>query len=305
MSAPYYSQPVASVDPTNVLGRRFGAYFIDLIPGVIAIIVFLVIFFGASTTIEGVGSDFCDRVNDNVFSFDFDPLVEQYDDGYACIQSNSDAILVPNDDVGRAFGMGFLVSLVSLVNLFLVQGITGATVGKHLVALRVVRADGQLAGFGRNAGRSAMMIVDSFCVGIVGLVTVLATKPHRRVGDMVAGTYVVHRDSVGTPVTASPTLPPVSVSAPMSAPPAWQPPPTTPPAQTWGTTPAPNPVQPPAAQPPAVEAPTTETAAAPQAQLPPGAEMRWDERWNAWLYWDPAAQRWLRHDTASGQWIPM
>jgi uncharacterized RDD family membrane protein YckC len=299
MTVPYgYAPPPAlQRDPTAVVGRRFGAFFIDLIPTVLAVIVFFVIFFGAATRIPDAGYNFCDRVNDKIFSFDVDPQVDQYDDGYVCIQSEYDAIVVANSDVGRAAAIASLVSLLSVANLFIVQGITGASVGKHLVQLRVVRDDGQLAGFGRNAGRTAMLIVDELCC-IVGLVTVLATKPHRRVGDMVAGTYVVHKDSVGTSVHA-----PLPVST--ASTPAWQPPAAASPAQTWGTTPGPASQSTPAP----TDAPVgTPTPAVPQQQpptLPPGAEMRWDERWNAWLYWDPAAQRWLRHDTASGQWIPM
>lgn len=316
MTAPYGYAPPATVNPTvqrdltAVLGRRIGAYFVDLIPSLFAIVVFFVIFFGAATTIEGAGLDFCDRINDTIFSFEEDPLVQKYDDGHVCVQSNRDAIVVPNADFGRALGVGGLVWLLSLVNQFVVQGITGATFGKHMLRLRVVREDGQLAGFGRNAGRTLMFVVDGFCGGLVGLVTVLATTPHRRVGDMVAGTYVVHKDSVGTPLRS---MAPIAAAAPVWQPPApaglpvWPPtataapPAATPP--TWG---------PPADAPapaPAPDATSPATAVAPTdpspSDLPPGAEMRWDERWNAWLYWDPASQRWLRHDTGSNQWIPM
>jgi uncharacterized RDD family membrane protein YckC len=311
-TAPYPTViPAGPSDPTDVMGRRIGAYLIDsLVPTILAFVVGFIMFFSSGTRIEGAGTDFCERVNGTVFTFDDDPIVDRFRDGYTCLQLDSDAVVVSDDDTRRAFGVGFLIWLLAPLNYFILQGTTGASVGKHLFGLRVVRDEGQIAGFGRNAGRTLMLFVDAWFCALVGLITALVTHPHRRVGDMVAGTYVIGKDRVGTPIP----------TAGVSAPPTWQaPPPTWTPYQppgapaagppTWGATPGTASMDEPVAEgrePDEGEAPPDAPPPPPSpANLPPGAEMRWDERWNAWLYWDPNARRWLRHDRTTNQWIPM
>ena len=50
-----YAAPVQMTDPTNVMGRRIGAYFIDVVvPTVIAIIVGFTIWFGNASRIDRV-----------------------------------------------------------------------------------------------------------------------------------------------------------------------------------------------------------------------------------------------------------
>ena len=44
-------------------------------------------------------------------------------------------------------------------------------------------------------------MVDGFCCYIPGAVMVLATKGHRRLGDMAAGTFVIGRRDAGQPVS--------------------------------------------------------------------------------------------------------
>lgn len=334
---PYEFQPV-SADPTAVMGRRIGAGAIDfLLPSVIAIAIGVVLFFDAGTRINDVGYRFCDYVDGNAFDFRDDPLVDRYRFGYTCVQINDDAIVVSDDDTARAFGLGFLAWMFVPLNYFFLQGLTGASLGKHLFGLRVVRTTGQVAGFGWNALRTLLLLAATFLCGVVllpaELVVAAATKRHQRVGDMAAGTYVVAKSAVGVPiapaVAAMPT--PWATAPPGPGTPSWGAP-TVPP--TWGTPNAPPtwgtptqaappawgaPADPPTDLPPtaagwAAPVPPAPAPAAPvppapspaaAVDLPPGAEMRFDERWNAWLYWDPAANRWLRHDAATGTWIPM
>ncbi len=279
-----------------------------------------------------------------------------------CAQINDEAYLATSDDsAGPALVFLALSSLIAL-NVFVLQGATGASAGKHLMGLRVVKGDGSIAGFGSNALRSLMLLIAtalSFCflIGwIVELIVASASKRHQRIGDMAASTYVVRKTDVGSavamaaaptpqwgapqptwgqpapamgqpatwgstqtpgswgaPTTPAPTEPAVAAPDLDAADAGWASP--TPAADPLATQPLPTDPAPvfaptsPAPEVPAPEPAPPEPAAAPQAapamQLPPGAEMRWDDRWNAWLYWDPSARRWLRHDPATNQWIPM
>ena len=41
---------------------------------------------------------------------------------------------------------------------------------------------------------------------VLGLIVAIVTKPHRRVGDFVAGTYVIGKADVGKPIDAGPGI---------------------------------------------------------------------------------------------------
>ena len=337
--------PPTTLDPTNVMGRRIAAWFIDvIIPSVIAVIVGYIVFIGAATKVPAPTTNFCDFANRPSNS--------------ACLQVGDNAYIGSRDDVRAAFTAGGLIYLVGALNLFVVQGLTGASVGKHMIGLRVVKADGSIAGFGSNAVRTLLLIVDQFFCFLVGLITALATHPHRRVGDMAAGTFVVAKQSAGTPIATQmggPPYPQGSWTPPPQttwgqpaaggAPPQWGAPAPAP-APGWGTPPAASP--PPAATPPAwgtpaaspppASAPASEPAedvagwgapssspqaapapvsepapqaATPQAAAPqagtPGAsrEPQWDAQRNAWVFWEAETSRWLQFDPGTNQWGPL
>jgi uncharacterized RDD family membrane protein YckC len=196
--------PPPTFDPTNVMGRRIGAWVIDaLIPTVIALVVGWAIFSGSATKFTAEPQGFCSEVH-----------LQQ--PGTACVQLGNDVYVGTSDDAHHALEIGGLIYLVGAVNLFLVQGLTGAAIGKHMLGLRVVRADGSLVGFGWNALRTLLLAVDQFFCALPGIITAGVTHPHRRVGDFAAGTFVVAKESVGTPI---------GVMAGASAyPPPWTPP---------------------------------------------------------------------------------
>jgi uncharacterized RDD family membrane protein YckC len=85
--------------------------------------------------------------------------------------------------------------LAGLAYLILLQGLTGATVGKFLTGLRVVDRDGRPPGFPRAFVRTVFLVVDAFpwAVPIFGWAVALGNARHRRVGDFAAGTMVVRR----------------------------------------------------------------------------------------------------------------
>ena len=335
-----YAAPVQMTDPTNVMGRRIGAYFIDVgVPTVIAIIVGFTIWLGSASRIDGVPTNYCNDVPHP---------------GHACLQSGSTAYLATNSVTSRAFLVGFLIWSIAPLEAIILQGITGATVGKYMFGLRVVRADGSIAGFGWVLLRTFLFIVDNMCFAIVGLVSSSVTHPHRRVGDMAAGTFVVGKHSVGHPVAAYPVYaaaPPYGYSYPQPGaygppPGSYAPPPATyapPPTAAAPWTPPPNgappdatpvstaPVDPAGAGPGSADTPSVAGWAAPeptqplpasaqapteQWRPPPAAysapppvqdptEPHWDAARNVWIAWEPTRGQWMQFDATRNEWRAM
>ncbi len=81
----------------------------------------------------------------------------------------------------------------------------GKTVGKHALGIRVVTTEGAPIRFRHAAIRAALEIPDFFIPpgGLVACVSVLFTRDDQRLGDLAAGTVVVHERSAsksGAPV---------------------------------------------------------------------------------------------------------
>lgn len=71
----------------------------------------------------------------------------------------------------------------------------GQTLGKRLMRIRVVRADGAPIGPFESAVRNLLRLID-FLPGCypVGVITMLIDRRHRRLGDLVAGTILVREE---------------------------------------------------------------------------------------------------------------
>ncbi len=91
-------------------------------------------------------------------------------------------------------------ALVLIVNgsyLGVLPGVTGVTLGKLLLGLRLVGEDGaQPPGVARGIARWFLLLADAFpyivpC--LVGFVVALASKRNQRIGDTVASTLVIRR----------------------------------------------------------------------------------------------------------------
>jgi len=81
---------------------------------------------------------------------------------------------------------------LSLLYYFAFEAMTGRTLGKRLLGLRVAAADGGRAGAGQIAVRTALRLVDGIGFYLVGLIVVLASGRRRqRLGDLAARTTVV------------------------------------------------------------------------------------------------------------------
>lgn len=283
-------------DPTEVMGRRIGAYVIDAVIGwVVMIIAFVALAERFDSPVPVCGFE-----GSPTLCVDLDGEVWFLDGG-------------TNATLFWVIGIGFWFVMGAIV-----QGLTGGTPGKLMVGLRVVSQDtGERAGVGRCTVRTLMWIADAapWIFPLVGLITAIVSKGHRRVGDMVAKTLVVRSNAVGL----SPQVPGLTVApgswATSSAPGPgdWaapslgggrQPPP---PGGGWvPPTPAaePHPADvfpsPPAASPP----PSDSLGSLPPPAMPDPTTPQWDATRNAYIVWDPAQQRWLQHDTATDRWLP-
>jgi uncharacterized RDD family membrane protein YckC len=96
-------------------------------------------------------------------------------------------------DTGEIRGaLGAVIVGWALYYHFAMESGDGQTVGKRLMKLRVVRANGRPAGMREIAVRTVLRVVDGIGAYIVGLIVMLATGQRRqRLGDLAAGTIVV------------------------------------------------------------------------------------------------------------------
>ena len=71
----------------------------------------------------------------------------------------------------------------------------GRTLGKHVVGLQVLRADGLPVRWRESVLRNLLLVADFLpLLYASGLVSMLCDRHFRRLGDIVAGTQVVYRD---------------------------------------------------------------------------------------------------------------
>jgi hypothetical protein len=242
-----------SSDPTAVMGRRIGATFID---GLLIFVPTAIVTYESFDSLTrgerldlpssiGDAESFCDRYTDL-----------HTDDGGICFTTGQTVHYSDGDWVG-AFSLT-LYGLAIFVHVIL-QSLTGWTPGKAIVGLRVVQEDGRKAAFWRVLVRWLLWIVDGLpFLGLVAFITGLTTTGHRRVGDMVAKTYVVPKQYVGRPVAVPGVITPYASTGG-----AWvgaHPPPTARPGPQWDES--------------------------------RGTYIQWDPEAKAWMQWNETAQRW-------------
>jgi uncharacterized RDD family membrane protein YckC len=123
--------------------------------------------------------------------------------GRDCVSYANQTVLV--DQHASLVFLGLLVVLY-LVVFVVVQGLTGASPGKVLLRIRVVRHDGTSPGVVRSIVRAAAWVIDGLALIVpVALWSAWFTPGHRRVGDWVAGTFVIrHPSSVAAGARAGP-----------------------------------------------------------------------------------------------------
>ena len=96
---------------------------------------------------------------------------------------------------GIKFGPTAIITLVVLPILFycpLCEMLSGGqTIGKKLIMLRVIMADGTLPSPAAYLLRWLLMIADGPLLGYVGVLVMILNRNNQRLGDMAAGTLVV------------------------------------------------------------------------------------------------------------------
>ncbi|MGF1546157.1 MAG: RDD family protein [Thiotrichales bacterium] len=96
---------------------------------------------------------------------------------------------------------------------------SGATPGKHLLGLIVVHDDGTPIGWNASMLRNLVRVIDLLPgTYLLGLCSLLLTRTHQRLGDLVAGTLVIYRPrSVATPTPLDDDLPAVAPATALTA----------------------------------------------------------------------------------------
>ncbi len=120
---------------------------------------------------------------------------------YAKVTSNGHVYYITGGRAAAFYGILLVIGLAYWVSL---PGLTGATLGQRLLAVRVVGANGRPAGFARNLVRQLLWIIDGLpwvIPFVVGFFTALLSRGNQRVGDMVARTWVVRAGSEAVSAT--------------------------------------------------------------------------------------------------------
>ncbi len=309
MTIPQYSH-----DPTAVVGRRFGAYVIDmmLIPIVLAVVP-LVVFFATADLTEYTGGPPCEvLVEENLSSSSYF-CIEDVQSSNTQANADHSTVVFKKSSLWVAIGLfGGLHFIYTVGILWFVQASTGATAGKALFGIRTVDEAGGPPGIGKQFIRGILWVVDglTICgVPLIAILTILMSKGHRRLGDMAAKTYVV-----GTADAGSPVLVPQAggvVAAPAAGAGAYGQAPSGPPIYGDPSQSPGSPMAGPAgqSQPPAGSAGEPGAGAGESSPPTPGLSQasgpQWDPARNAYIYWDASRSAWLIHDAASGEWKPL
>ena len=270
--------------PTAVLVRRYVAHVIDLLVAVAAVAVpFLLLgeklpgsYADTSPYVDAfrLRPDYAVRIDDQVWTLTRDDLLI--------------IALV-------AAGVGLLITVF-------IQGRLGWTVGKLLTGLRTVNGDGGRPGIFRALVRTILLPIDalpSWLVPLVGGLIALFTTTNRRLGDLVAGTYVVRRSAWGRDPTGEGGLDTTGWEAVGDEP---SPVATLAEGEALRVGDAADPD-------PAATATFPAPAGGPTAEAgsgkAPAYQPQWDPARQAYLQWHPGKRQWLQFDEASGEWRPI
>jgi hypothetical protein len=244
-------------DPTKVMGRRVVATLID---GVIILVPFSLY---ATSELQYLTKD--DLASSHLSVTEF---CDQWD------ATHSGGVCVAVDQLDRAYfgnidgGPSALLLGLTLLVFVVLQGVSGWTFGKLLTGIRCVKPDGSPAGVLKALVRWILWLVDGlpfiFLPALVGFIVGLTTVGHRRVGDMVAKTYVVRKAAAGRPIRVAGLDEQGDVVVP-----AWT-----------GTG--------------EVEAPPPTAKHGPQWDEARGTYIQWDPAQTAWMQWDEEARVWQR-----------
>jgi uncharacterized RDD family membrane protein YckC len=178
--------PMRSVtgDPTKVTVRRFIAFAIDQ---ALILAATLAVWAGLDREIPKVPAGWLDAVDAAARTTDYGAI--------GTLVSELWNAFVP---------MVVVFAIVSGLYLVLFQGLSGVTLGKLLVGVRVVGAAGKAPGLGSAAMRWVLLPVDAALLCIPAAVSIHFTHGHRRLGDLVGATYVIDVSASGRQIKVTP-----------------------------------------------------------------------------------------------------
>ncbi len=84
-----------------------------------------------------------------------------------------------------------LLSLIPVVYILAMEATRGATIGKMVLGLRVVKLDGSPIGWSESIIRNLLRIVDGIGAYLVGAIFIWTSPQRQRLGDRAAKTVVV------------------------------------------------------------------------------------------------------------------
>ncbi|HEY8545056.1 MAG TPA: RDD family protein, partial [Acidimicrobiales bacterium] len=178
---PLWARALQAIDPSRVLRRRAVALAIDLV--VVAVLIVLWYFGSIYATYT--------RIDAATLPAEVPPC--------QAVGEYWDCWVSPNDDVYISRNLnpvkGLFVVGPALLVLVVLQGRTGYTPGKFVRNLRVVGIDRRPPGMRRALVRTALWAVDGFpwFVPLLGLLVAGKRRDRRRIGDLVAKTWVIDR----------------------------------------------------------------------------------------------------------------
>ncbi len=167
-------------------------------------------------------------------------------------------------------------AIIALVYYTAMEALFGATVGKLVTGIRVVRPDGRRIDGVAALLRNIVRVVDFLPIAyLIGAIAVWTSPTRQRLGDRLARTVVVEASSVGAPTGTPQTgwVPPAPASPGHGPPPPMPPPPPVPgaePRPTPAPLPTPGPLPPPDSPPPPADSPPPSDT----QDSPPPAEHR-------------------------------
>ena len=95
---------------------------------------------------------------------------------------------------GQGLGTQLVISLIGIAYFIVMEATQGATIGKKVMGLKVVKKDGSAISWQESVIRNLLRIVDGLpAFYIVGIVCIALTPNKQRVGDMAAQTLVVKK----------------------------------------------------------------------------------------------------------------
>ena len=87
--------------------------------------------------------------------------------------------------------VGTLMGIIGIAYLIVMEATQGATIGKKVLGLRVVKLDGTPIGWGESITRNLLRIIDSIGAYLLGAILIWTSPTKQRLGDRVAKTVVI------------------------------------------------------------------------------------------------------------------